>query len=64
MKLEDGALSGVNGGVVIQKKGTGNAVPGDTKKKECPVCDKETVFRLFTGGRAVCTICGYQINNA
>ena len=63
MKLEDEALSGVNGGVVIQKRANANA-GDDTKLLDCPACDKQTVFKLYTGGRAICTICGYQKNDA
>lgn len=61
MKLEDEALSGVNGGV---------AIPGSEEQeqfiyRDCPKCNtKRSKFKLGTGGRAVCTNCGYQINDA
>ncbi len=36
------------------------AAGNNTVKAMCPVCGKETDFRIFSGGRAVCSICGTQ----
>ena len=47
---------------------TGNTAPGNTtpggvqqKKHFCTKCDKDTMFNLYTGGRAICSECGDQI---
>ena len=60
MKIEDEALSGVNGGVVANTQNNND----DIREKDCPRCKEKTKFKLYTGGRAVCQKCGYQINNA
>lgn len=67
MKLEDETLSGVNGGVVIkaQVNSSTDANSGNTTvERDCPVCNKKMVFNVYTGGRAVCTKCGYKVNDA
>lgn len=35
---------------------------GDTVIQECPVCHKVLPFRIYTGYRAVCEACGYEIH--
>lgn len=66
MKLEDEALSGVNGGAGIKtanKLGTSDA-GYTTTERDCPVCKKKTTFKVYMGGRAFCSVCGYQVNDA
>ena len=31
-------------------------------KVTCPVCKKEQQFKIYTGYRAVCETCGYEIH--
>ena len=35
---------------------------GDTVIQVCPVCKKEQQFKIYTGYRAVCETCGYEIH--
>ena len=67
MKLEDEALSGVNGGVVIKAQGNSNTDDNTgftTTERDCPVCKTKKTFKVYTGGRAVCSKCGYRVNDA
>ena len=50
-KIEEAALEDVTGGQDSQLS---------TRKSDCPSCEKETIFILYTGGRAICKECGYQ----
>lgn len=36
------------------------AAAGSTVKSLCLVCGKETAFRIHSGGRAYCSVCGAQ----
>lgn len=49
--LGDKELEQVNGGTETIVK---------TRLSKCPGCDKETLFMLYTGGRAICKDCGYE----
>lgn len=62
MKLEDEALSGVNGGVALKSQENGNYI--STSEKDCPVCNKKTTYYVYSGGRAICSKCGHKIDNA
>ena len=44
----------------LEKIGGGINTNVPTRRSECPRCDKETVFYLYTGGRAICSDCGYE----
>ena len=55
MELNDMELENVNGGAKKYEP-----TPLGTKKAKCPDCNKERVFNLYSGGRAVCQKCGYQ----
>ena len=50
-KIKDEELEQINGGTdtIIQ-----------TRRSKCPRCDAETIFNLYTGGRAICQDCGYE----
>ena len=58
----------LNGNTVSSNTISGNTISSnsimnaqDTKLAFCPTCEQETEFKLFTGGRAVCPVCGDQI---
>ena len=55
-KLVDDSLASVNGG-----KAESGPQPLDTRKAYCPKQKKETMFNLYSGGRAICQECGEQI---
>ena len=55
-KLADDGLGAVSGGTV-----KGAPQPIDKRKALCPKQKKETMFNLYTGGRAICQECGEQI---
>ena len=42
---------------------TGNTAPGEPEQRKhfCTKCDKDTMFNLYLGGRAICSECGDQI---
>lgn len=47
-ELSDDELGGVTGGAGASKV---------TVKHKCDKCGKEVAFEVYSGGRAVCTIC-------
>ncbi len=55
-KIDDDILETVSGG-----KDTGTPQPLDTRKAYCPKQKKDTMFNLYSGGRAICQECGEQI---
>lgn len=55
MKINENELGNVTGGAA-----TGGDEIVQTKKSDCPVCKKETVFHLYMGGRAICDECGKE----
>ena len=57
-KLADDSLGAVSGGVGAPESGP---KPLDTRKAYCPKQKKETMFNLYSGGRAICQECGEQI---
>ena len=59
-KLADDGLEAVSGGVGAPAQSQGPQ-PIDTRKAFCPKQKKETIFNLYSGGRAICQECGEQI---
>ena len=55
-KLADDGLEAVSGGTAASAP-----QPIDTRKALCPKQKKETMFNLYSGGRAICQECGEQI---
>ena len=55
-KIDDELLKDVNGGT-----GNINETKQDTKDAYCPKCKETRTFNLYSGGRAICQVCGEQI---
>ena len=53
-KLDEEMLKDVSGGKILPGGNT------NTKLSECKRCNRETLFILGTGGRAVCSECGEE----
>ncbi len=53
-KIDDDNLGAVSGGVQTVK------TKSDEKRSFCARCEKETMFKLGTGGRAICEECGNE----
>ena len=51
-KIDQDILENVTGGT------ESNVI--SRKKSFCPRCDKDTIFNLYMGGRAICTECNHQ----
>ena len=53
MELTDEEIGNVSGGMQLQ---------GDkdvrTTTAYCPTCGKKTTFKVYSGARGVCTVCG------
>lgn len=52
-RLSDDVLYNVSGG-----KDDTQVI--DEKQSNCPICNKERMFKLYSGGRAICKKCGYE----
>ena len=57
-KLADDGLEAISGGAAAPSQAP---QPIDTRKALCPKQKKETIFNLYSGGRAICQECGEQI---
>ena len=57
-KIEDSNLDNVNGGINNTNGAGITNVP--TKVSYCPKCETNTVFYLYSGGRAICKDCEYE----
>ena len=55
MKIDEEKLDKVVGGATNNVSETCK-----TKLSPCPRCKKDTIFYLYTGGRAVCSECEYE----
>ena len=59
--LNEEELAGVNGGVRATAATAGTNSQDKsyaTKEHKCPHCERTTVFKVYSGGRGVCTVCG------